>query len=72
MDFGSARPAVVEIGNRMDAMALQEEAEVGLHDRMGVCVRGSGGQELRMEHRGQVHRVGEVSLVAARRGGAHV
>jgi hypothetical protein len=29
MDFGSARPAVVEIGNRMDAMALQEEAEVG-------------------------------------------
>jgi hypothetical protein len=30
MDFGSARPAVVEIGNRMDAMALQEEAEVGM------------------------------------------
>ena len=29
MDFGSARPAVVEINNRMDALALQEEAEVG-------------------------------------------
>jgi hypothetical protein len=28
MDFGSARPAVVEINNRMDALALQEEAEV--------------------------------------------
>ncbi len=29
MDMGSARPAVVEVNNRMDALALQEDAEVG-------------------------------------------
>jgi hypothetical protein len=30
MDFGSARPAVTRVTNRMEALSLQEDAEVGL------------------------------------------